>query len=168
MSKYQYFSKMILGDISSEIEYWQNAIVCYVLGAHSPFTVLNGFIQNGRLLVEVNVRKTLPEEVLFRNEKGVVITQSVTYDWRPSLCDHCHKYGHEKDNCRKLHPTQQHVDETKETKEEDKIQTNARVDEGKEKVQEIRKYGANNRRFQLGSKMIETQHVITTNAYYTR
>lgn len=24
-----------LGDISSEIEYWQNAVVCYVLGAHT-------------------------------------------------------------------------------------------------------------------------------------
>ncbi|WMV06757.1 hypothetical protein MTR67_000142 [Solanum verrucosum] len=101
-----------------------------------------------RLLVEVNVGKTLLEEVLFRNEKGVVITQSVTYDWRPSLCDHCHKYGHDKDNCRKLHPTQQHVDETKETKEEDKMQTNARFDKGKEKVQEIRKYGGNTRRYQ--------------------
>ncbi|KAK4733492.1 hypothetical protein R3W88_007753 [Solanum pinnatisectum] len=230
-----------LGDISSEIEYWQNDVVCYVLGAHPPFTVLNGFIQivlrNGidseegklevlqggiynydnkllivkawtpemefskeelltsarglskigsligkplmvdkqtekklglsyaRLLVEVNVGKTLPEEVLFRNEKGVVITQSVAYDWRPSLCDHCHKYGHEKDNCRKLHPTQKPVDETKETKEEDKIQTNAQVDKGKEKMQEIRKYGDNNKRFQQGSQTIETHHVSTTNAF---
>lgn len=29
-------------DICSEIEYWKNAIVCYVIGAHPPFNVLNG------------------------------------------------------------------------------------------------------------------------------
>lgn len=77
---------------------------------------------------------------MFRNEKGVVITQSVTYDWRTSLCDHCHKYGHEKDNGRKWNPTQKPVDETKETKDGDKIQANARVDKGKEKMQDIRKF----------------------------
>lgn len=34
-----------LEDISLEIEYWRNTVVCYVLGAHPPFTVMNGFIQ---------------------------------------------------------------------------------------------------------------------------
>ncbi|XP_070006789.1 uncharacterized protein [Nicotiana sylvestris] len=33
-----------LEDIASEIEYW-NPVVCYVLGAHPPFPVLNGYIQ---------------------------------------------------------------------------------------------------------------------------
>ncbi|KAM3232111.1 hypothetical protein P3S67_009337 [Capsicum chacoense] len=32
-------------DISSEIKYWKHAIVCYVLGAHPPFLVINGYIQ---------------------------------------------------------------------------------------------------------------------------
>lgn len=32
-------------DIVTEIEYWSNAIVCYLLGAHPPFAVLNGYIQ---------------------------------------------------------------------------------------------------------------------------
>lgn len=31
-------------DISSEISYRKNVVVCYVLGAHPPFTVLNGYI----------------------------------------------------------------------------------------------------------------------------
>ncbi|KAH0639665.1 hypothetical protein KY285_036251 [Solanum tuberosum] len=34
-----------LEDITSEIDYWKNAVVCYVLGAHPPFAVLNGYIQ---------------------------------------------------------------------------------------------------------------------------
>lgn len=32
-------------DIRSEITYWGNAVVCYVLGAHPPFTVIKGYIQ---------------------------------------------------------------------------------------------------------------------------
>ncbi|KAG5616778.1 hypothetical protein H5410_016602 [Solanum commersonii] len=34
-----------LEDISSEITYWGNAMVCYVLGAHPPFQVIQGYIQ---------------------------------------------------------------------------------------------------------------------------
>ncbi|XP_060210447.1 uncharacterized protein LOC132637367 [Lycium barbarum] len=34
-----------LEDIESEIIYWKTTIVCYVLGAHPPFTVINGYIQ---------------------------------------------------------------------------------------------------------------------------
>uniref|UniRef100_A0A3Q7JDU5 DUF4283 domain-containing protein n=1 Tax=Solanum lycopersicum TaxID=4081 RepID=A0A3Q7JDU5_SOLLC len=32
-------------DIESEVNYWNNVVVCYVLGAHLPFTVINGYIQ---------------------------------------------------------------------------------------------------------------------------
>lgn len=41
----QKIGEIDMGDISSEIEYQQNAIVCYVLGAHPPFLVINSFIQ---------------------------------------------------------------------------------------------------------------------------
>ncbi|KAK4364396.1 hypothetical protein RND71_015754 [Anisodus tanguticus] len=44
----------------------------------------------------------LPNEVLFRKEKGNVLTQKVTYDWRPSIYAHCKKYGHESDSCQRL------------------------------------------------------------------
>lgn len=195
-------------DISSEIDYWQNAVVCYVLGAHPPFTVLNGYIQRiwgkhginkiamlknaivivrfdtgigknevieggiyhfdnkplivkawnpdmefsreelasvpiwiklpgldfkywsargliklgslvgkplmvdknterkaglnfARILVEVKMGEELPEEIMFRNEKGAVITQTVTYGWKPTKCEVCNKYGRKGENCRK-------------------------------------------------------------------
>lgn len=32
-------------DISTEITYWKNVVICYVLGAHPSFTVMNGYIQ---------------------------------------------------------------------------------------------------------------------------
>lgn len=37
--------EIVLDDINTEIEYWKSAIVCYVLGAHPHFVVLNGYIQ---------------------------------------------------------------------------------------------------------------------------
>lgn len=47
-----------------------------------------------RLLIEVELDSKLPEIVLFKNEKGNVIEQKVTYDWWPILCKHCKKYDH--------------------------------------------------------------------------
>ncbi|MCD7467480.1 hypothetical protein HAX54_004934 [Datura stramonium] len=37
--------EIALEDISSEVLFWENSKVCYVLGANPPFSVLNGFIQ---------------------------------------------------------------------------------------------------------------------------
>lgn len=34
-----------IDDISSEIAYWKNVVVCYVLGAHPHFSMINGYIQ---------------------------------------------------------------------------------------------------------------------------
>lgn len=34
-----------LEDITSEIECWKNTIVCYVLGAHLPIAIIQGYIQ---------------------------------------------------------------------------------------------------------------------------
>ncbi|XP_059315537.1 uncharacterized protein LOC132066188 [Lycium ferocissimum] len=192
-------------DISSEVEYWKNSVVCYVLSAHPPFSVLNGFIQrlwgklginkivmmkNGivlvrfdaedrkqeviqggiyhfdskpfivkawnpdmefsreelfsvpiwvklpgldfkywsakglgkigslirkplmvdkstekkiglKLLVEVRIGAALPTTVSFLNEKGNLIEQRVIYDWQPTICKVCKKYGHAEDTYRK-------------------------------------------------------------------
>ncbi|XP_060211616.1 uncharacterized protein LOC132639151 [Lycium barbarum] len=195
-------------DITSELEYWKNAVVCYVIGAHPPFSVLNGYIQrqwgkwginkiamlkNGimlvrfdsaegkneviqggiyhfdnkplivkawdadmdfsreelysvpiwiklpaldfkywsakglskigslvgkplmvdkntekkvglnfaKLLVEVKIGSALPDTIYFRNERGKVIEQKVMYDWKPSMCSICQKYGHTAEICRR-------------------------------------------------------------------
>ncbi|XP_019233469.1 PREDICTED: uncharacterized protein LOC109214047 [Nicotiana attenuata] len=199
---------LILKDIESEVEYWKNVVVCYVLGAYPPFNVLNSFLQriwgkrgidkiamlkNGivmvrfdteagkneviqegvfhfdnkpliveawnvdmdfskdelctvpiwirlpglefkygsakglskigslvgkplmvdkntekkvglnfaRLLVEVKIGEQFPESIFFKNEKGIIIEQRITYDWKPSVCEECQKYGHTGENCRR-------------------------------------------------------------------
>lgn len=53
-------------DISSEIEYWKNTVVCYVLGAFPPFNVLNGYIH--RLWGKHGINKVL----MLRNEVMLV------------------------------------------------------------------------------------------------
>ncbi|KAK4731748.1 hypothetical protein R3W88_024736 [Solanum pinnatisectum] len=195
-------------DISTEIEYWKNAVVCYVLGTYPYFAVMNGYIQrqlakhginkfsmlkNGivlvrfepevgkdaviqggiyhfdskpfivkawspnmeftrdelytvpiwvkfprlefkywsakglskigslvgkplmvdqhaekkirrsfvRLLIEVEMDSELPDNVWFKNERGILLEPKVLYDWFPSLCKHCKKYGHTDTTCKK-------------------------------------------------------------------
>lgn len=44
-----------LDDISSEIKFWKNSVICYVLGAHPPFAVINGYIQ--RLWAKYGINK---------------------------------------------------------------------------------------------------------------
>ncbi|KAM3237743.1 hypothetical protein P3L10_012773 [Capsicum annuum] len=54
-----------------------------------------------KLLVEVKIGTTLPECVHFKNEKGQVIEQQISYDWKPTICGTCKKYGHNTEICRK-------------------------------------------------------------------
>lgn len=54
-----------------------------------------------RLLVEVEMDGQLPDTIFFRNERGFVVVQKVLYDWKPTLCKFCCKYGHSAANCRK-------------------------------------------------------------------
>lgn len=44
-------------DITSKIEYWQTAIMCYVKGAHPLFSVLNGYIH--RLWAKNRINKVV-------------------------------------------------------------------------------------------------------------
>ncbi|PHU03296.1 hypothetical protein BC332_28547 [Capsicum chinense] len=60
-------------DISSEIEYWKNTIMCYVLGAFPPFNVLNRFVQRkwGKLRInKVAMMKNGFFLVIFTSEEG--------------------------------------------------------------------------------------------------
>lgn len=40
---------------------------------------------------------------MLKNLKGVVITLKVTYDWKPSIWERCHKYGYNMEEYRKHH-----------------------------------------------------------------
>lgn len=34
------------------------------------------------------------------DEKGIVIQQKVLYEWKPSICTGCRKFGHLKQDCK--------------------------------------------------------------------
>ncbi|XP_048499199.1 uncharacterized protein LOC125497012 [Beta vulgaris subsp. vulgaris] len=53
-----------------------------------------------RVLIEISINETLPDSVLFLNESDKMVEQLVHYEWKPDLCDVCHKYGHTGNNCR--------------------------------------------------------------------
>lgn len=40
-------------------------------------------------------------------KKRMLIEQRVLYDWKPTLCKHCKKYGHDEGECRKKKSTSQ-------------------------------------------------------------
>ncbi|MCD7445788.1 hypothetical protein HAX54_000026, partial [Datura stramonium] len=50
----------------------------------------------------VDMNGDLPDVINFVNEKGNVMEQKVQYDWKPTLCSHCKKYGHGVEECRKV------------------------------------------------------------------
>lgn len=54
-----------------------------------------------RLLIEVEMKVELPNKVFFENEKGELIKQKVQYDWKPTQCNFCKKYGHNEGICKK-------------------------------------------------------------------
>lgn len=43
----------------------------------------------------------LPEVILFKIERDIIVEQKVLYEWKPTLCCFCSKYGHSEDQCRK-------------------------------------------------------------------
>ncbi|XP_059310342.1 uncharacterized protein LOC132061578 [Lycium ferocissimum] len=54
-----------------------------------------------RMLVEVKIDSPLSEIIKFRNERGNIIEQRVTYEWKPSICKVCKQYGHTEEQCRR-------------------------------------------------------------------
>ncbi|XP_060178153.1 uncharacterized protein LOC132608098 [Lycium barbarum] len=67
-----------------------------------------------RLMVEVGMDSILPDTVTFINERGCLIEQKVSYEWKPTLCKLCKKYGHSEDVCRKKVAPKpvQHIEQT--------------------------------------------------------
>ncbi|KAL2943829.1 hypothetical protein RDABS01_032176 [Bienertia sinuspersici] len=54
-----------------------------------------------RILVAVELDKELPDYIRFQNEKGLPVQQYIEYEWRPTYCTVCKRYGHPSDKCNK-------------------------------------------------------------------
>ncbi|XP_070005637.1 uncharacterized protein [Nicotiana sylvestris] len=48
-----------------------------------------------------------PQSVIFENEVGKIIEQRVYYEWKPTLCQECNNYGHEKVGIQEIHPSKE-------------------------------------------------------------
>lgn len=46
-----------MDNVAQEVEYWQNAVLCSVLGANPPFEVMKGFIN--RIWTKFEIKKNL-------------------------------------------------------------------------------------------------------------
>lgn len=52
-------------------------------------------------MVEVLLNQPFPDSIQFENEKGILITQDIEYEWSPMYCSKCHGYGHDAASCNK-------------------------------------------------------------------
>jgi hypothetical protein len=44
--------------------------------------------------VEVDITKDLPKEITITDSYGGKMKQQVEYEWKPTFCDKCQKFGH--------------------------------------------------------------------------
>ncbi|XP_070007274.1 uncharacterized protein [Nicotiana sylvestris] len=94
--------------VGLDLKYWGQAALAKIAGlVGKPIkadTATKGKdkLMYARVMVEMPMNKTYPDAILFENELGQIIEQTVEYEWKPTLCDHRRNYGHIKEHCRKL------------------------------------------------------------------
>ena len=47
------------------------------------------------------ILKKLPRYVHFKDEKGIIQQQGIEFEWKPTICEKCKKYGYEAEQCKK-------------------------------------------------------------------
>ncbi|XP_010694020.1 uncharacterized protein LOC104906887 [Beta vulgaris subsp. vulgaris] len=88
-----------------DLKYWgERCLFKLVAGIGKPLkldqsTINKDRLQYARIMIETRMNQDLPEEIVFENEKGVMMTQKVHYEWRPIRCDICAGIGHSHKEC---------------------------------------------------------------------
>ncbi|XP_062096294.1 uncharacterized protein LOC133802074 [Humulus lupulus] len=54
-----------------------------------------------RVLIEVSLKQDFSDIIYFEDENGFNTSVSVTYEWKPIVCNHCFGLGHSTAECRK-------------------------------------------------------------------
>ncbi|XP_056697428.1 uncharacterized protein [Spinacia oleracea] len=67
-------------------------------------TVSRDKLQFARVLVDMPISKSLPDQISFMNEHNELIQVPVTYEWRPTVCTNCKQVGHLTSDCRHAKP----------------------------------------------------------------
>ncbi|XP_021724871.1 uncharacterized protein LOC110692181 [Chenopodium quinoa] len=65
-------------------------------------TATKELISYARVMVEVNMKDELLEDIEFLDEKGEVVTQKIVYEWKSIKCNVCTGMGHSGDQCPNL------------------------------------------------------------------
>uniref|UniRef100_A0A803QPT3 DUF4283 domain-containing protein n=1 Tax=Cannabis sativa TaxID=3483 RepID=A0A803QPT3_CANSA len=119
--------KITKEDMQEEVDFWTPSIVCYVLGANPPMSILDGFVRrvwkdkinkvgmisHGIFLVlfkSIDDRNQVLSRVyIFFNKRlsksGLKMRMMrtllfVSYEWKPTTCAHCKGIDHETKDCR--------------------------------------------------------------------
>lgn len=87
---YAYWSEKFLSKLVSRIgrPLWTDQV-----------TSGKGRVDYARVLVEVNTNLEVVKSVKWKDCKGEIHFQAVTYEWLPAHCSKCHLWGH-KDECK--------------------------------------------------------------------
>ncbi|CAI9116819.1 OLC1v1018080C1 [Oldenlandia corymbosa var. corymbosa] len=89
-----------------EVKFWNlNSLSRLVSAIGTPilvddYTVRKKRVQFARILVEIKIAASVPDKLVFEDEKGNVKVQKIVYEWLPTRCTHCTEYGHLTDKCR--------------------------------------------------------------------
>ena len=88
------------------MEYWGERCIRKIAGQLGNVLKIDNATMNkdrlmyARALVELDIRKGLPDEVLFTNEYDEQVKQVVQYDWKPLWCHQCQQQGHQSGACK--------------------------------------------------------------------
>ncbi|KAL2934193.1 Ribosomal RNA small subunit methyltransferase G [Bienertia sinuspersici] len=64
-------------------------------------TASRSILSYARCMVEVKMNQTFPNKILFLDKRNQKEKLDITYEWRPTLCTNCKKYGHVNEQCYK-------------------------------------------------------------------
>ncbi|CAI9105579.1 OLC1v1004527C1 [Oldenlandia corymbosa var. corymbosa] len=90
-----------------ELKYWNPdslSSIASILGTPimtDDLTDSKKRVHYARVLIDMEIKQEVPDEVLFEDEKGVVQHQKVHYEWKPVVCKSYDGYGHDIMSCRK-------------------------------------------------------------------
>ena len=57
-----------------------------------------------KVLIDMSIINDFPDELCYKNKHGELVTQPVTYDWKPLWCNKCEQLGRIEEHCKAVMP----------------------------------------------------------------
>ncbi|XP_062088564.1 uncharacterized protein LOC133795132 [Humulus lupulus] len=90
-----------------DLRYWGERTLFKIVGQLGTPLMLDEVTKNKELLnfprvmIEVQLHQSFPDEISFTNELNQEVVLPVKYEWLPIVCDHCFGMGHKSAVCKK-------------------------------------------------------------------